>query len=85
MDLKSPQWLKKVIGLKFSIVDRKTKDAEPKKIIDIENSLGYPLSLQKSCRGRGTGVLIFLLKSFFFIPDLAHRSTAAPKAAENRH
>ena len=52
--------------------------------LDIKNSLGYPPP-QKSGRGRGSGVLIFLLKVFFFkIPDLVHRPTAAPVAGENR-
>ena len=41
--------------------------------------------MQKSGRGGGTGVLIFLRKDFFFkIPDLSHRPTAALIAAEDR-
>ena len=38
---------------------------------------------RKSGRSRGSGVIIILLKLFFLkIPDLVHRRTAAPVAAE---
>ena len=38
-----------------------------------------------SGHGRGIGLINILLKLFFFeIPDLVHRRTAAPIAAENR-
>ena len=41
--------------------------------------------LRNSGRGRGIGVINILLKLFFFeLPDLVHRRTAAPVAAENR-
>ena len=70
--------------LRFSIVERRAPYARKKNPLDIKNSLGYPPP-RKSGRGRGSGVIIFLLKLFFFnIPDLVHRRTAAPVAAENR-
>ena len=41
--------------------------------------------LRRPCRGRGRGVVIILLKLFFFkIPDLVHWRTLAPVAPENR-
>ena len=41
--------------------------------------------LQRSSRVCGSGVIIILLKLFFFkIPDLVHRRTPAPVAAKNR-
>ena len=41
--------------------------------------------LQKSGRVRNSGVIIILLKLCFFkIPDLFHRHTMEPAAAENR-
>ena len=41
--------------------------------------------LRRSGRGRGSGVIIILLKLFFFkIPDLVHMCTSAPVATGNR-
>ena len=66
------------------MVDPPAKPAKQNTTLDIENSLGYAPS-RNFGRGRGSGVLIFLLKVFFLkIPDLVHRPTAAPVAAENR-
>ena len=52
------------------------KKNSPWKIIDVSHS-------RKSGRGRRRGVIIILLKPFFFkIPDLVHRRTSAPVVPE---
>ena len=70
----------KKIRVRFSIVARQAKKTSSFwKIIEVTH-------LRSSGRGRGTGVLIFWKKYFFFfkIPDLALRPTSAPIVADNR-
>ena len=74
----------KNIGVRFQIGEPPAKPAKQIKNLGFEKSLRYPPP-RKSAEGRGSDVLIFLLKLFFFkIPDLVRRPTAAPVAAENR-
>ena len=75
----------KSIVVRFSIGDAPAKPAKQKKtsspwkIIEVTQA-------RKSGRDRGNGVIIILLKLFFFkIPDLVHRRTSAPVASGNCH
>ena len=82
-------WKKKIlenkkIEVRFSNVDapakptKQKKTSSPWKIIEVTHSW-------KSGRSSRSGVIIIILKLFFFkIPDLVHRHTLAPVAVGNR-